>query len=64
MIQGLLRQPLLVMAILLLAAYITMAEINRGDDGPRTFIAGLAAMTLGAWVYSVARRCNHDEAKE
>jgi hypothetical protein len=48
--------PLLAVAITLIGAYITMAEWNRGDDGPRTFVAALAAMALGAWIYAIAQQ--------
>lgn len=47
------RWPLLTMAVLLLGVYITLAQTSK-NDGPRTFIAGLAAMLLGAWLYSYA----------
>lgn len=55
------RHPLLAVAVALTSAYIGMAEWNRGDSGPRTFIAALAAVALGAWLYSVARDAGYQE---
>jgi hypothetical protein len=49
------RWPLLAVAVALVTTYVTMAEVNRGDEGPRTFVAALAAVTVGAWLYSLAR---------
>lgn len=53
--------PLLGMAVVLIACYVTMSAARTGDDGPRTFIAALAAVTLGAWLYSLAHHCPPDK---
>lgn len=57
------RWPLLGVALALLAAYLTLAKLADHDEteGPRTFIAGLAAMTLGAWLYAFASEHRDDD---
>lgn len=49
------KWPLLAVTIALVSAYITMGEMAHDTSGPRTFIAALAAMCLGAWLYSLGR---------
>jgi peptidoglycan/LPS O-acetylase OafA/YrhL len=48
------RWPLLAVTLALLGAYLTLAELDNEREAPRTFLAGLAAMMLGAWLYAVA----------
>lgn len=48
--------PLLGVSVALVAAYIAMSATDTGDDGPRTFVAALAAMCLGAWLHAEATR--------
>lgn len=59
--------PLLGVTIALIGVYVAMTETH-ADEGPRTFVAGLAAVTLGAWLHSEATRhlgcgcdCDEDE---
>lgn len=41
------RWPLMAVALILLGAYVAMAQWDTGDTGPRTFIAALGSLTLG-----------------
>lgn len=52
--------PLLGVTVALIATYVAMAGTHIGDDGPRTFIAGLAAVCLGAWLHAEAMRFRDD----
>jgi hypothetical protein len=45
---------------------VTLAKLENDTEGPRTFIAGLAAVCLGAWLYAMARhdRDRPDDAED
>jgi hypothetical protein len=66
-----LRWPLLWVSVALFGIYVGLSEQTAHSDrleSPRGFIAGLAAMTLGAWLYGLAahrgRRDDDDDDDE
>lgn len=49
------RWPLLAVSVALFGGYLALTEQARSTESPRGFVAGLLAVCLGAWLYSVAR---------